>query len=165
MAIEKHPIMNSAYDSSGGIKYNKQINIANAVALEGGLITPTLKNANLRSLADLAAEWKELVAKAKKGALAPHEYQSGTFAITNLGMFGVSSFEAILPPGLGSILAIGGTTDAVVPDKNGILGLKFEKRMTVTITCDHRIIYGSDAALFLAALAEGLENGVNTIIQ
>ncbi|GMI07377.1 hypothetical protein TrRE_jg11021, partial [Triparma retinervis] len=110
MAVEKHPIMNAAHDAGApGIKYNSEINIANAVALDGGLITPVIKYANEKSVQDLGDEWKELVGKAKAGTLKPSEFQSGTFAITNLGMFGVSAFDAILPPGTGTILALGGT--------------------------------------------------------
>lgn len=153
LAIEKHPIMNSNYDASGGIMFNENVNIAMAVALNGGLITPVLKNANFRNIEELGADWKDLISKARAGTLSPDEYNSGTFAISNLGMFGVSSFEAILPPGMGSILAIGGTVETVVPDKRAVMGLRVEKRMTVTITCDHRPIYGSDAAEFLKTLA------------
>mmetsp|Transcript_19610 Transcript_19610/g.40974 ORF Transcript_19610/g.40974 Transcript_19610/m.40974 type:complete len:641 (+) Transcript_19610:36-1958(+) len=159
MAVEKHPIMNAAHDASApGIKYNPEINIANAVALDGGLITPVLKYANEKSVQELGDEWKELVGKAKSGTLKPDEFQSGTFAITNLGMFGVSAFDAILPPGTGTILALGGTKQVVVPDNKAVLGLKTVSQMEVTVTCDHRPIYGSDAALFLKTLASIMED-------
>jgi len=164
MATEQYPIMNSAYDPSGGTVFNKDINIAMAVAIDGGLITPTLKYANERNIMELAENWRELVDKAKAGTLAPDEYNSGTFTISNLGMFGVSQFDAILPPGQGSILAIGGTQEAVVPDKQAVLGLKVVKQMTVTLTCDHRQIYGADAALFLKALANIMENNIETLL-
>mmetsp|Transcript_28452 Transcript_28452/g.41879 ORF Transcript_28452/g.41879 Transcript_28452/m.41879 type:complete len:774 (-) Transcript_28452:67-2388(-) len=164
LAAEKYPIMNSNYDASGGIKWNADINIAMAVAINGGLITPTIKNANEKNILDIGGEWRELVDKAKAGTLAPDEYQSGTFTISNLGMFGVSQFDAILPPGQGSILAIGGTSDMVVPDKDAVLGLKTQRQMTVTLTCDHRNIYGADAALFLKELADIMENKVETLL-
>ncbi|GMI25861.1 hypothetical protein TrCOL_g9366 [Triparma columacea] len=158
VAVEKHPIMNAAHDPvTPGIKYNSEINIANAVALDGGLITPVLKYANEKSVQDLGDEWRELVGKAKAGTLKPSEFQSGTFAITNLGMFGVSAFDAILPPGTGTILALGGTKKVVVPDQKAVLGLKTVSQMEVTVTCDHRPIYGSDAALFLKTLANVME--------
>jgi len=164
MAVEKHPIMNSSFDpKTPGTVYNKDINIAMAVAIDGGLITPTLKNANERNIVELGQNWKELVGKAKTGSLTADEFQSGTFTISNLGMFGVSQFDAILPPGQGSILAIGGTQEKVVPDKSSILGLKIVKKMTVTLTCDHRQIYGADAALFLRTLADIMENRIESL--
>lgn len=152
MAVEKHPIINSSYDPSGGTVYNKDINIAMAVAIDGGLITPTLKYANERDIFELGEDWKELVGKAKTGTLAPDEYNSGTFTISNLGMFGVSQFDAILPVGQGCILAVAATQEKVVPDKQAVLGLKTINAMTVTLTCDHRQIYGADAALFMKTL-------------
>mmetsp|Transcript_1532 Transcript_1532/g.2086 ORF Transcript_1532/g.2086 Transcript_1532/m.2086 type:complete len:769 (-) Transcript_1532:103-2409(-) len=164
LAAEKHPVMNSNYDPSGGIKWNADINIAMAVAINGGLITPVLKNANERNILELGEDWKELVGKAKTNSLTPDEFQTGTFTISNLGMFGVSQFDAILPPGQGSILAIGGTTPVVVPDKSAVLGLKTQKQMTVTLTCDHRNIYGADAALFLKTLADIMENKVESLL-
>lgn len=165
LAIEKHPIVNSAYsnEGGGGILYKKDINIAMAVAIDGGLITPTLMYANERSLLELGENWKELVGKAKTGTLSPAEYQSGTFTISNMGMFGVSEFGAILPPGQGGILAIAQTKDVIETDSQAILGMKKVKKMTVTLTCDHRQIYGADAALFLRTFADIMENKLNLI--
>mmetsp|Transcript_1336 Transcript_1336/g.2094 ORF Transcript_1336/g.2094 Transcript_1336/m.2094 type:complete len:659 (-) Transcript_1336:74-2050(-) len=148
LAIEKYPIINSSYTPEGTV-FNPDINIAMAVAIDGGLITPTLKYANERNIMDLGENWKELVQKAKEGRLAPDEYNSGTFTISNLGMFGVSQFDAILPSGAGGILAIGGTSEQIVPCNKAVLGMKKVSKMTVTLTCDHRQIYGADAALFL----------------
>lgn len=86
--------------------------------------------------------------------MTPDEYNSGTFTISNLGMFGVTQFDAILPSGAGGIIAIGGTQEHIVPDSQAVLGMKKVKKMTVTLTCDHRQIYGADGALFLKSLAE-----------
>jgi len=160
LAIEKHPIINSAFsDKDGGtIEYKKDINIAMAVAIDGGLITPTLMYANERSIAELGENWKELVGKAKSGTLSPAEYTTGTFTISNMGMFGVTQFGAILPQGQGGILAIGATQETIVPDSQAVLGMKKVKKMGVTLTCDHRQIYGADAALFLKTLADIMEN-------
>ena len=160
LAIEKHPIVNSSFsDASGGsIVYKSDINIAMAVAIEGGLITPTLLNANERDVSDLAENWKELVNKAKSGTLSPSEYNSGTFTISNMGMFGVCDFGAILPQGQGGILAVAATQEVIVPDAQAVLGMKKVKKMKVTLTCDHRQIYGADAALFLKTLADIVEN-------
>ena len=148
LALEKYPIINSSYTPEGTV-FNPDINIAMAVAIDGGLITPTLKYANERNIMDLGENWKELVQKAKDGKLSPDEYSSGTFTISNLGMFGVSQFDAILPSGMGGILAIGGTQECIVPCNKAVLGMKKIKKMTVTLTADHRQIYGADAALFL----------------
>jgi len=152
LALEKYPVINSSYSSEGTV-YNSEINVAMAVAIDGGLITPTLKYANERNIIELGENWKELVGKAKAGTLSPDEYQSGTFTISNLGMFGVSQFDAILPSGMGGILAIGGTQEKIVPCNSAVLGMKKVSAMTVTLTCDHRTIYGADAALFLKELS------------
>mmetsp|Transcript_9382 Transcript_9382/g.13486 ORF Transcript_9382/g.13486 Transcript_9382/m.13486 type:complete len:657 (+) Transcript_9382:137-2107(+) len=165
LAIEKFPIINSSYSTQdgGGVIYNKDINIAMAVAIDGGLITPTLKYANERSIMELGENWKELVGKAKSGTLSPDEYNSGTFTISNLGMFGVTQFDAILPAGSGGILAIGGTQEFIVPDSMAVMGMRKVKKMTVTLTCDHRQIYGADAALFLKELANIMENKLEAL--
>ena len=104
-----------------------------------------------------------MVGKAKEGKLSPDEYTTGTFLISNLGMFGVSEFDAILPQGMGCILAIGATQAVVVPCAQSVLGLKTVKKMSVTITCDHRPIYGADAAMFLQALADIMENRIDRL--
>lgn len=157
LALEKYPIINSSYTPEGAVM-NPDINIAMAVAIDGGLITPTLKYANERNIIELGENWKELVQKAKEGKLTPDEYQSGTFTISNLGMFGVSQFDAILPSGMGGILAIGGTQEYIVPCDKAVLGMKKVSKMTVTLTCDHRQIYGADAALFLKEFNSVMSN-------
>mmetsp|Transcript_5768 Transcript_5768/g.8022 ORF Transcript_5768/g.8022 Transcript_5768/m.8022 type:complete len:528 (+) Transcript_5768:30-1613(+) len=158
--LKKHPIINAAY-VEGGIKYSKDVNVAMAVAIDGGLITPTIIKAQDQDLFSISRKWKELVEKAKTKKLTPAEYSSGTFTISNLGMFGVQQFDAILPPGTGSILAIAASTPKVVQLKNGHFGV--QKSMTVTITCDHRHIYGADAAEFLKDLADLLENQTQSL--
>mmetsp|Transcript_9923 Transcript_9923/g.24742 ORF Transcript_9923/g.24742 Transcript_9923/m.24742 type:complete len:640 (+) Transcript_9923:117-2036(+) len=167
MAIEKHPIINSSYSDQdgGGFLYKSDINIAMAVAIDGGLITPTLQYANERSVKEIAENWKELVGKAKTGTLSPAEYTTGTFTISNMGMFGVTQFGSLLPVGQGGILAVGATKDAVVPDAQSIMGMKKARLMTITLTCDHRHIYGSDAALFLRTLKSIMENDVDEIAK
>ena len=167
LAVEKHPIMNSEFSPEGGgsIIYKPDINIAMAVSIDGGLITPTLLNVNERNVVDLAEDWKQLVDKARAGTLSPAEYNSGTFTISNMGMFGVTTFGAILPQGQGGILAIGGTQEVIVPCKQSVLGMKKVKKMTVTLTCDHRQIYGSDAAFFLKTLADIMENQLDKVAK
>ena len=160
VVLQKHPIVNAGY-VEGGIKYNKDANIAMAVAIDGGLITPTIIGAQSMDIFQVGEKWRELVGKAKDKKLSPAEYSSGTFTISNLGMFGVQQFDAILPPGTGSILAIAASTPKVVQLSNGYYGVR--KSMTVTITCDHRHIYGADAAEFLKDLADLLENNARDI--
>ena len=103
--LKKHPIMNAAY-VEGGIKYNKDVNVAMAVAMDGGLITPTIVGAQDLDLFSISRKWKELVDKAKNKKLSPAEYSSGTFTISNLGMFGVQQFDAILPTGMEEVLQL-----------------------------------------------------------
>merc|ERR1719326_2563211 len=148
--------MNANYVADA-INYNENINVAMAVALpDGGLITPVLQNADSTDLYSISRAWKDLVPRAMEGKLKPDEFSTGTFTISNLGMFGVSSFVSILPPGQGTIMAVAASTPPAVLQKNGMIGMV--KQMTVTLTCDHRHIYGADAAKFLVDLADLIEN-------
>lgn len=161
VTLTKHPIVNASY-TDAGTQYNGSINVAVAVAMpDGGLITPVLRGADQMDIYSLSRSWKDLVARARSKQLQPEEYTTGTFTLSNLGMFGVESFDAILPPGTGSILAIGGAKPTVVADENGMIGVK--KQMTVNITCDHRIIYGADGAAFLKDLADLIENNPQSL--
>lgn len=156
VTLKKHPVVNAGYTEKG-IQYNAAINVAVAVAMpDGGLITPVLQNADQIDIYSLSRNWKGLVERSRLKQLQPEEYNSGTFTLSNLGMFGVDRFDAILPPGQGSILAIGASRPQVVVNNEGMFGVK--RQMTVNITCDHRIIYGADAAAFLQDLANLIEN-------
>jgi len=156
LTLARHPQVNAAF-SSEGIAYPSQINVAVAVAMEdGGLITPVLQNADNTSLSDLSLQWADLVKRARNKQLEPQEYSSGTFTLSNLGMFGVDRFDAILPPGTGAILAVGASLPKVVASKDGSISIK--KQMQVNLTADHRVIYGADGALFLKDLAYLIEN-------
>jgi pyruvate dehydrogenase E2 component (dihydrolipoamide acetyltransferase) len=136
--------------------------VAVAVAMEGGgLITPVLQNADQQDIYSLSRTWRDLVERSRVKQLKPEEYTSGTFTLSNLGMFGVDSFDAILPPGQGSILAIGAAKPTVVATADGLMGVK--RQMRVNITCDHRIIYGADAAAFLKDLADVIENNPQSL--
>ncbi|WJI26001.1 2-oxo acid dehydrogenase subunit E2 [Thermosynechococcus sp. B1] len=155
LTLQKHPIMN-AYYTEQGIQYRRDINIAVAVAMPGGgLITPVLKNADQVDIYSLSRTWKELVERARAKQLQPEEYSTGTFSLSNLGMFGVDFFDAILTPGQGAIMAVGASRPTVVATEDGLLGVK--RQMKVNITCDHRVIYGADAAAFLQDLAKLIE--------
>ena len=128
---------------------------------DGGLITPVLKNADQMDIYSLSRTWKDLVKRSRSKKLQPDEYSTGTFTLSNLGMFGVDIFDAILPPGQGSILAIAASKPQVVADDNGMMGVK--KIMKVNITSDHRIIYGAQAAEFLKDLAATIETDVQSL--
>ncbi|MGI0479319.1 dihydrolipoamide acetyltransferase family protein [Geminocystis sp. CENA526] len=161
MTLQKHPVVNASF-TDAGIKYNEGINIAVAVAMpDGGLITPVIKNADQLDIYSLARSWQDLVNRARAKQLQPDEYSTGTFTLSNLGMFGVNDFTAILPPGTGAILAIGGVRPTVVANKDGLFGVK--NQMTVNITCDHRTIYGADAAGFLQDLAKLIETDTHSL--
>lgn len=161
VTLQKHPLLNASY-SDQGIVYPSAINIAVAVAMDdGGLITPVLKNANQIDIYSLSREWKSLVERARAKQLQPDEYSTGTFTVSNLGMFGVDTFDAILPPGQGSILAIGASRPQVVATSDGMFGVK--QQMQVNITCDHRIIYGAHAAAFLQDLAKLIETNAQSL--
>lgn len=155
VTLQKHPVVNASYTEQG-IQYHSSINIAVAVAMpDGGLITPVLQQADQIDLYSLSRSWKDLVERSRLKQLQPQEYSSGTFTLSNLGMFGVDRFDAILPPGQGSILAIGASRPQVVATADGLMGVR--RQMQVNITCDHRIIYGAEAAAFLQDLAKLIE--------
>jgi pyruvate dehydrogenase E2 component (dihydrolipoamide acetyltransferase) len=161
MTLKKYPVINSSY-TDGGIQYHGAINIAVAVAMpDGGLITPVLANADQMDIYSLSRAWKDLVDRARAKQLQPAEYSSGTFTISNLGMFGVDKFDAILPPGTGAILAVGASRPTVVATEDGAIAVR--QQMQVNMTADHRIIYGADAAAFLQDLGKLLETDVNSL--
>ncbi|NEU75425.1 2-oxo acid dehydrogenase subunit E2 [Hassallia byssoidea VB512170] len=161
VTLQKHPLLNASY-SEQGIVYHSDINVAVAVAMDdGGLITPVLQNADMVDIYSVSRNWKSLVERARVKKLQPEEYNSGTFTVSNLGMFGVDRFDAILPPGQGSILAIGASSPQVVATADGLFGVK--QQMQVNITCDHRIIYGADAAAFLRDLAKLIETDTQSL--
>ena len=161
VTLQKHPVVNAAY-SQDAINYNSEINVAVAVAMpDGGLITPVLRNADQMDIYSLSRTWKDLVARSRGKQLKPEEYSTGTFTLSNLGMYGVDNFDAILPPGQGSILAVGGSKPQLVADDSGMMGVK--RQMKVNITCDHRIIYGAQAAAFLKDLATLIETDARSL--
>jgi pyruvate dehydrogenase E2 component (dihydrolipoamide acetyltransferase) len=161
LTLPKHPLLYATYTEQG-IQYRTGINVAIAVAMpDGGLITPVLQNADQVDIYSLSRNWKGLVERARAKQLQPEEYNSGTFTLSNLGMFGVSSFDAILPPGQGAILAIAAASPQVVATEEGTIALR--RQMTVNITCDHRVIYGAHAAAFLQDLATLIETNTQSL--
>ncbi|GFZ16126.1 2-oxoacid dehydrogenases acyltransferase family protein [Actinidia rufa] len=159
MALAQHPVVNSTCKDGKSFTYNSSINIAVAVAINGGLITPVLQDADKLDLYLLSKKWKELVEKARAKQLQPNDYNSGTFTLSNLGMFGVDKFDAILPPGQGAIMAVGASKPTVVADADEFFSVK--SKMLVNVTADHRIIYGADLAAFLQTFSKIVENPEN----
>jgi pyruvate dehydrogenase E2 component (dihydrolipoamide acetyltransferase) len=161
VTLAQHPAVNASYTDQG-IQQHGAINIAVAVAMPGGgLITPVLANADRMDIYSLSRSWKDLVDRARLKQLQPAEYSSGTFTLSNLGMFGVDRFDAILPPGTGAILAIGASQPTVVATAEGAIAVR--RQMQVNMTADHRIIYGADAASFLQDLAKLLETNASSL--
>ncbi len=155
MALQSVPDANAVWAGDRMLRL-KPSDVAVAVAVEGGLFTPVLRDAEKKSLSALSAEMKDLAARAKTKKLAPHEYQGGSFAISNLGMMGIENFDAVINPPHGSILAVGaGIRKPVVMD-DGTIGVATV--MSMTLSVDHRVIDGALGAAFLKAVIEALEN-------
>jgi pyruvate dehydrogenase E2 component (dihydrolipoamide acetyltransferase) len=161
VTLARHPQVNAA-TTEGGMAYPAAINVAIAVAMEdGGLITPVLAAADRTDLYSLSRSWADLVERARAKQLKLDEYSTGTFTLSNLGMFGVDRFDAILPPGTGAILAVAASRPTVVAGKDGSISVK--RQMQVNLTCDHRTIYGADAAAFLKDLALLIETNPESL--
>ena len=156
VTLARHPQVNAA-TTAAGMAYPADVNVAVAVAMEdGGLITPVLRNADRTDLYEMSRQWGDLVKRSRSKQLQPEEYSTGTFTLSNLGMFGVDRFDAILPPGTGAILAVAASRPTVVANKDGSIAVK--RQMQVNLTADHRVIYGADGAAFLKDLADLIEN-------
>ena len=133
-----------------------------AVALEGGLITPVLRNVEMKSLTAISAEMRDLAERARHKKLRPNEYQGGASAISNLGMYGVREFSAIINPPHATILAVGATRRAPIEADDG--SVKFISQMTVTLSCDHRVVDGALGAELLAAFKDFIEKPVTALV-
>ncbi len=161
VVLARHPQVN-ATTTDAGMLYPAAVNVAVAVAMEdGGLITPVLANTDSTDIYSLARNWADLVARARSKQLKPEEYSTGTFTLSNLGMFGVDRFDAILPPGTGAILAVAASRPTGVAAKDGSISVK--NQMQVNLTCDHRTIYGAHAAAFLKDLAQLIETAPESL--
>jgi pyruvate dehydrogenase E2 component (dihydrolipoamide acetyltransferase) len=152
-ALTKHPKMNASWTNSA-IHLNPAINISLAVAVKDGVVGAVIHNADRTPLTDIAAQRKDLAERARSGHLRPQDISGGTFTISNLGMFGVDAFSAIITPPQAAILAVGRIADRVVPveGKPGIRPM-----LTMTLSSDHRVVDGAQAAAFLKDLAELLQ--------
>jgi pyruvate dehydrogenase E2 component (dihydrolipoamide acetyltransferase) len=154
MALQKVPDANAVWAGDRIFRMSSS-DVAVAVAIEGGLFTPVLRDAHLKSLSALSAEMKDLAARAKTRKLAPQEYQGGSFAISNLGMMGIENFDAVINPPHGSILAVGAGIRKPVVGKDG--NLSVATVMSMTLSVDHRVIDGALGAEFLKAIIDNLD--------
>ncbi len=154
LALQEVPDANAVWAGDKVFKL-KPSDVAVAVAIEGGLFTPVLKDAEMKSLSALSSEMKDLAARARDRKLAPHEYQGGSFAISNLGMFGIDNFDAVINPPHGAILAVGAGAKKPVVGTDGELAIATV--MSVTLSVDHRVIDGALGAELLNAIKANLE--------
>ncbi len=159
-ALQAVPDCNAVWAGDRILKL-KPSDVAVAVAIEGGLFTPVLRDADKKSLTTLSAEMKDLAGRAKSKKLAPHEYQGGSFAISNLGMMGIENFDAVINPPHGSILAVGAGIKQPVVKADGSVGVATV--MSMTLSVDHRVIDGALGAEFLKVLVECLENPISML--
>ncbi|WP_281982955.1 pyruvate dehydrogenase complex dihydrolipoamide acetyltransferase [Thalassorhabdomicrobium marinisediminis] len=155
LALQEVPDANAVWAGDRVLKM-KASDVAVAVAIEGGLFTPVLQDAESRSLSSLSTQMKDLAARARDRKLAPHEYQGGSFAISNLGMFGIDNFDAIINPPHAAILAVGAGAKKPVVGEDG--ELKVATVMSTTLSVDHRVIDGALGANLLNAIKTHLEN-------
>ncbi len=155
LALQEVPEANAVWAGDRTLQFEKS-DVAVAVAIEGGLFTPVLKDADMKSLSTLSAEMKDLAGRARERKLAPHEYQGGSFAISNLGMFGIDNFDAIINPPHAAILAVGAGVKKPIVGTDGELAVGTV--MSVTLSVDHRVIDGALGANLLQAIKNNLEN-------
>jgi pyruvate dehydrogenase E2 component (dihydrolipoamide acetyltransferase) len=156
LALKDHPNVNSGFNSvNQSIILFKTVDISVAVTVDAGLITPIIRHADYKNLGEISAEVKELASRAKVGKLQPEEYKGGSFTISNMGMFGITDFCAIINPPQSCILAVGGIEE-VPRVKNGqvVVG----KKLSLVLSADHRVVDGAEAAKFLKTLQRYLEN-------
>jgi pyruvate dehydrogenase E2 component (dihydrolipoamide acetyltransferase) len=159
LALREHPRANSSY-RDGRLQLHSRVNVGVAVATDsdgpagGTLIVPTVFDADVKALGEIARETRTLAARVRDGSITPPELGGGTFTVSNLGMFGVSAFTAIVNPPQAAILSVGTVQPSAIIHEGAIV---VRQQMTVTLACDHRILYGADAARFLARIRELLE--------
>lgn len=153
-ALRQHPECN-AWWQDDHIRYWNEVHVSMAVAVEDGLITPVIRNADQKSLREIAAESQDLAARARERRLKPEEYTGGTFSVSNLGMLDIDEFTAVINPPEAGILAVGRMVEKPVVHEGSVTA---RRRMRLTMSCDHRVIDGATGARFLKTLKAMLEN-------
>ena len=154
LALVQHRACN-AWFQEDHIRYWNEVHIGMAVAIEDGLITPVIRNADMKSLREIGAESRELAGRARNRRLKPEEYTGATFSVSNLGMFDIDQFTAVINPPEAGIVAIGSIVAKAVPDGDRVV---VRRRLRLTMSCDHRVIDGATGAVFLRTLKQMLEN-------
>jgi pyruvate dehydrogenase E2 component (dihydrolipoamide acetyltransferase) len=161
LALREFPRVNGAYRDSQFETYSR-INVGIAVAADDALVVPTIFDADLKSLGEIARNTRAMAAKVRDGSIAPSELAGATFSISNLGMYGVDSFSAVINPPQAAILAVGSLRRRPVVDESGEIVAR--QTMALSLACDHRIVYGVDGARFLSRLRELLERPVSLVL-
>ena len=161
LALRDHPLANGAY-RDGRFEFYERVNVGVAVATDEALVVPVIGDADRKSLVAIAAEARSLAAKVRDGSIVPPELAGGTFTVSNLGMYGIESFTAVINSPQAAILAVGsiGQRPVVLPDG----GLASRRMMSLTLSCDHRILYGANAAQFLAQIKTTLEEPLRLLL-
>jgi pyruvate dehydrogenase E2 component (dihydrolipoamide acetyltransferase) len=153
-ALARHPEVNASWGDSAIVRH-RRVHVGVAVAIEDGLITPIVRDADTKRVRDIAVEVKELAARAREKKLKPDEYTGATFSVSNLGMFGIVEFTAIINPPESGILAVGAVAEKVVVEEGEMV---VRPRMRLTMSCDHRVVDGATGAKFLQTLRELIED-------
>ncbi len=153
IALRRHPLANAAF-RDGHFELYPNVNVGIAVAAEGSLIVPVLRDADHLTLTEISSESRRLAGRVRSGEVTPPELSGGTFTVSNLGMFGVTGFDAVINPGQAGILSVGEVTERPVARGGSITSAH---QMEMTLACDHRILYGADGAEFLASIKANLE--------
>ena len=161
MALMDFPSANASWNGDE-ILYYQRADVSVAVATDGGLITPIIQDANNKSLTEISREIKDKAERAQSGKLLPQEYQGGTFSVSNLGMFGITQFDAVINPPQGAILAVGAGEKRPVVQADGSLGVA--TMMTVTLSCDHRVVDGAVGAQWLQAFKSRIEKPLSMLV-
>ena len=161
LALQRVPAANSVWAGDRILRF-RHSDIGVAVAIEGGLITPIIRTADTKSVSAISAEMKDLAARARARKLKPHEYQGGSAAVSNLGMYGVREFAAIINPPHATILAVGAARRQAVEKSDG--GVGFASMLTATLSCDHRVVDGALGAELLAAFKSYVEQPVTALV-
>lgn len=160
LALQEVPAANATW-TEGGMLRHKYSDVGVAVAIEGGLFTPVIRQAEAKSLSEISNEMRDLAERARKRRLAPHEYQGGTTSISNLGMYGIKSFDAVINPPHATILAVGAAERRPVITDAGVEPATI---MNVTLSCDHRVVDGATGAALLAAFKAFIEDPVRMLV-
>jgi pyruvate dehydrogenase E2 component (dihydrolipoamide acetyltransferase) len=155
LALREHPRLNGSY-RDGAVELHSRVNVGVAVAVERALVVPTVFDADSKALGEIARETRTLAARVRDASITPPELGGGTFTVSNLGMFGVRSFSAIINPPQAAILSVGALERRAVIAEDGAVSAR--NVLALTLVCDHRVLYGADAAAFAARVRELLES-------